>query len=279
MVRRICAQFEEQGTLGGLRRYLARQDIRLGVRVRAGPGKGQLVWRRPNRATWQHLLKHPLSAGASVYGRRQQERRRHQPEHPRRGRVVMARSDGHALLPERCPAYLTWEQYERNQARLAANRARASSLGAVRQGEALLAGLVVCARCQVRLGVHYQQSPGRPIPFTYDCAYRRNHDGEALCQQVAGPGLDDCVTRHVLRALEPAALALSLAATEQVEQERATRTQLWEQRRERAAYETERAARQYQAVAPENRLVARTLERTWEETLQAQQAQQALAEE
>jgi DNA invertase Pin-like site-specific DNA recombinase len=60
VVRLIFAQFAELGTLGGLLRYLARHDIRLGVRVREGPGKGQLVWRRANRATLQNLLKHPL---------------------------------------------------------------------------------------------------------------------------------------------------------------------------------------------------------------------------
>jgi len=276
VVRHIFAQFEELGTLGGLLRSLARHDIRLGVRVREGPGKGQLVWRRPNRATLQNLLKHPLYAGAYVYGRRQQDRRRSQPERPKSGRVVKAQADWHALLPDRCPAYVSWEQYERNQARLAANRARADSVGAVRSGVALLAGLVVCARCGVRLGVHYQHAHGRPLPFTYECAHRRNHYGEALCQHVGGPVLDAFVTGQVLAALEPATLELSLAAAEQVEQERATLTQLWEQRRERAAYETERAARQYQAVEPENRLVARTLERTWEEKLQAQQT---LAEE
>jgi hypothetical protein len=119
--------------------------------------------------------------------------------------------------------------------------------------------------------VHYQQSHGRPQPFTYDCAARRNHYGEALCQHVAGPSLDAFVTQHVLAALEPAALELSLAAAEQVEEDRAAVAQLWEQRRERAAYETDRAARQYHAVEPENRLVARTLERAWEEKLQAQQ--------
>ncbi len=272
VVRLLFTLFEELGTLGGLLRYLARHDIRLGVRVREGPGKGQLVWRRPNRATLQHLLKHPLYAGAYVYGRRQLDRRRYQPEHPQSGRVVMSRADWHALLPDHCPAYLSWEQYERNQARLAANRARAASVGAVRRGAALLAGLVVCARCGVRLSVHYQRSHGRPSPFTYDCTHRRNHYGEALCQHVAGPSLDAFVTQHVLAALEPAALDLSLAATEQVEHERATLAQLWEHRRERAAYETERAARQYHAVEPENRLVARTLERVWEEKLQAQQA-------
>jgi DNA invertase Pin-like site-specific DNA recombinase len=276
VVRLIFAQFAELGTLGGLLRELARHDIRLGVRVREGPGKGQLVWRRPNRATLQNILKHPLYAGAYVYGRRQMDRRRYQPDHPKSGRVVMPRSEWHSLLPDCCPAYLTWEQFERNLARLSANRNRASTLGAVRQGAALLAGLVVCARCGTRLGVHYQRSHGRPTPFTYDCVARRNQYGEALCQHVAGPCLDDFVTTQVLRALEPAALELSLSAAEQVEQERATLAQLWEQRRERAAYETERAARQYQAVEPEHRLVARTLERAWEEKLQAQQA---LAEE
>ncbi len=78
VIRLIFAQFAELGTLGGLLRYLARHAIRLGVRVRAGPGKGQLVWRRPNRATLQNLLKHPLYAGAYVYGRRQMDRRRYQ---------------------------------------------------------------------------------------------------------------------------------------------------------------------------------------------------------
>jgi DNA invertase Pin-like site-specific DNA recombinase len=272
VVRLLFAQFEELGTLGGLLRSLARHDIRLGVRVREGPGKGQLVWRRPNRATLQNLLKHPLYAGAYVYGRRQMDRRRYQPEHPQSGRVVMSRAEWHALLPDRCPAYISWEQYEQNQARLAANRARASSLGVVRRGAALLAGLVVCAHCGARLGVHYQQSHGRPMPFTYECVARRNTYGEALCQHVAGPCLDAFVTEQVLAALAPAAVEVSLAAAEQIEQQRTTLTSLWEQRRERAAYETARAARQYQSVEPENRLVARTLERAWEERLQTQQA-------
>jgi hypothetical protein len=108
------------------------------------------------------------------------DRRRFQPDHPKSGRVVMPPSAWHSLLPDCCPAYLSWEQYERNLARLAANQQRAATLGAVRKGAALLAGLVVCARCGTRLGVHYQQSHGRPTPFTYDCVARRNLYGEAL---------------------------------------------------------------------------------------------------
>jgi Recombinase zinc beta ribbon domain/Recombinase len=237
--------------------------------VREDPGKGELVWRRPNRATLQMMLKHPLYAGSYVYGRRQDDPRRKQPERPRTGRVVMTTDEWLVLLPNHCPAYISPEQYERNQARLAANRARADALGVARSGPALLAGLVVCARCGCRLNVHYDDGGTRL--HTYECVERWTHYGEPRCQHLAGPCLDAFVSQQVLSALEPAALELSLTATERLEQERAELDRLWQQRRERAAYEVERAARQYHAVEPEHRLVARTLEHAWEEKLAAQQ--------
>jgi hypothetical protein len=71
-------------------------------------------------------------------------------------------------------------------------------------------------------------------------------------------------------ALRPAALELSLAVTQDVERERERLNAHWQQRLERARYQAERAERQFHAVEPENRLVARTLERRWEEALQEQ---------
>ncbi len=141
VVRLIFRTFETLGTLGGLVRYLARHQIQLGVRVREGPDKGELVWRRPNRATLQTMLKHPRYAGSYVYGRRQEDPRRKQLERPRTGRVVINTDEWLVLLPNHCPAYISPEQYERNQARLQANRARADAMGAARSGSALLAGM------------------------------------------------------------------------------------------------------------------------------------------
>lgn len=269
VVRLIFRSFEEVGSLGGLLRSLVQHQIQLGVRVREGPGKGNLVWRRPNRMTLQNMLKHPLYAGAYVYGRRQGDPRRKQSGRPSSGRMVMAPEEWLALLPNHCPAYISTEQYERNQACLQDNRARTEARGAARGGPALLAGLVVCARCGTRLGVNYDD--GKARLHTYECVQRHNWYGEPRCQHVAGPCLDAFVSQQVLSALEPAALELSLTATERLEHERAELDQLWQQRRERAVYEVERAARQYHAVEPEHRLVARTLERAWEEKLAAQQ--------
>ena len=74
----------------------------------------------------------------------------------------------------------------------------------------------------------------------------------------------------MLTALEPAALTLSLEATTRLEQERQELDRLWQQRLERAAYESERAARHYRLVEPEHRLVARQLAKEWEDKLTAQ---------
>ena len=79
--------------------------------------------------------------------------------------------------------------------------------------------------------------------------------------------MDELVAAEVLRALAPAALELSLQAAEDIGSERARLDRHWRQQLERARYEAAKAERQYRAVEPENRLVARTLEGRWEEAL------------
>lgn len=267
VVRLIFRKFEELGTLNAVLRYLVRHHVQLGVRVREGVGKGELEWRRPSRMTLQNVLKNPLYAGAYAYGRRQIDPRRQQPGRPSTGRHVLGPNDWPILLPDRCPAYISWEQYERNLARLRANQARADAMGAVRHGSALLAGLVACGRCGARMTVRYGGSGDRP---TYVCSRQLSDYGGEVCQQLAGPCLDRFVSQQVLAALAPAALELSLEAAQHLERERDDLERLWQQRRERAGYEAERAGRQYRLVEPENRLVARQVESEWEVKLTAQ---------
>ena len=55
----------------------------------------------------------------------------------------------------------------------------------------------------------------------------------------------------------------------ELERERQALDRHWQLRIERARYEVARAQRQYDAIEPENRLVARTLESRWNTALQA----------
>ena len=106
--------------------------------------------------------------------------------------------------------------------------------------------------------------------LAYVCNHARVHFGAPLCGGLSAGCLDNAVSELALLALAPAALEVSMRVAEDLERERHKADELWKQRLERARYEAERAERQYQAVEPENRLVARTLERNWDEKLRAQ---------
>ena len=268
VVRLIFDQFDGQGTVHGLLRYLVHHQIRIPVRPAGGPNKGQLEWRRPNRSTLQGLLRHPSYAGAYRFGHRPIDPRKKQPGRPTTGKLIRRPEDCLVLIRDRIPAYITWDRFEANQDRLRANRSLPTTAGAPRKGSAMLSGLVRCGRCGRRMVVRYPGPPSRPA---YTCTRGAATYGEPICQGLShGTALDELVARQLLAAVEPAALAASLAAVAGVERERRELTRQWELRRERAAYEVGRAARQYQACEPENRLVARELERRWEEALKQQ---------
>jgi len=267
VVRLIFRKFEELGTLNAVLQYLVRNGVQLGIRVRDGLGKGELEWRRPNRMTLQNLLRNPIYAGAYAYGRRQVDPRRKKPGRSSTGRRVNNPTDWFALLKDRLPAYISWEQYERNDARLKSNQTRSSEVGAVRRGPSLLSGLLICAKCGNRMNVHYQ---GRENKHAYVCAHMLSNYGGEFCQMISGRSLDHFVTARALEALAPAALDLSMEAAKNLERERGDLARLWQQRLERAGYEVDRAARQYRLVEPENRLVVRQLEQEWEEKLAQQ---------
>lgn len=267
VMKLIFRKFEELGTLHALLRYLVAHDVKLGVRIRTGPAKGELEWRRPNRMTLQNLLKNPTYAGAYAYGRRRTDPRKKQAGRPSTGRSSSNLQHCYTLIKDHFPAYISWEQFERNVTRLKSNRARAEELGAPRHGPALLAGLVVCGKCGHRMIVSYS---GQGERHSYQCSNLATNYGGKMCQHVAGKALNAFISQQVLAALEPAALELSLAAAEQLESDRAELDRLWHQRLERASYEAERAARHYQLIEPENRLVARQLAKEWEEKLSAQ---------
>ena len=264
VVRLVFDQFDRQGTLHGLLRYLVHHGVRLPVRPHFGPDRGKLEWHRPNRETLQNLLHHPVYAGYYRHGHRPLDSRRKVPGRPGTGRTVNQPADCPVLLEGRCPASITPDRFWAIQGRLAANRARAEAAGAVRQGPSLLGGILRCGRCGRRMTVAYC---GRASRLRYSCGRAMADYAEPLCQGLAGRVLDDLVAAQVLMALEPATLELDLAAADEIQQERARLHRNWQQRVERARYEAERARRQYDATEPENRLVARELERRWEEAL------------
>ena len=264
-IRLIFDLYDQHHTIGKVLRHLTTNGIKLPIRLQGGAKKGELEWRRPSRPTLYCLLVNPIYAGAYVYGMRPTDRRRQTPGHPRTGRRAPDLENAHVVLHDHVPAYISWARYQDNREQLRLNAAKQT--GSVRAGSALLSGLLTCGRCGLRMNSAYNNNGGRP---RYLCNKMRTDYDEPACQTLAAAPLDEVISRLVLEALQPAALDVTLAVAADVQAERLAMERHWQQRLERARYQTERAQRQYHACEPENRLVARTLERDWEKALTEQ---------
>ena len=119
---------------------------------------------------------------------------------------------------------------------------------------------MVCGRCGLRMVAAYNND-GHAA--RYICSSQNVSYGGPFCQSLKSAPVDEKVTSIVLQALEPAALEASLAVAADLQAERAALEQQWHQRLERAQYKVDQARRRYASTEPENRLVARTLERDW----------------
>jgi DNA invertase Pin-like site-specific DNA recombinase len=266
VIRLILEQFTCLGSVSAVLRHLRQRQIQLPFRPLSGPQRGQLLWHRPHRDTLRLLVRRPAYAGVYTWGRHAVDPRRVVPGQRGSARVERKPHDCPVFLPDNHPAYISWEQYQSNLRRLQQQRTRGPTPGPARTTVALLAGLVECGQCGCRMQTRYTQT------LRYLCQRHALDYAAPACQSLVGAPLEELVAAQILQVVTPASLELSLRAAQECERERTTLDRHWRLRVERAAQEADRAFRQYNAVEPENRLVARTLERQWEKALLAQRA-------
>ena len=233
MIRLVFEKFDELGSAYAVFRYLILNDLRLGFRRQRGGRIGELEWRPPSPARIFSILRHPIYAGAYAYGMHRAGTKDPVTGRARGGRWFVPPEEMAVLLHDRVPAYISWDRYLANQEKLRQNRSLLESQGVPKRGEALLPGLVVCGKCGRRMSARYKTDK-RP---SYYCGEYWRLALDEPCGHIAAAALDDLVAREVLRALEPAALELSLRAIEDVEHERKRLHDHWRQTLERAKHE------------------------------------------
>jgi DNA invertase Pin-like site-specific DNA recombinase len=268
-VQLVFRLFQETGSAYAVVRRFATEGLRFPKRAYGGAWAGKLIWGRLGHERVLGLIKNPTYAGVYVFGR-YQYRKTITPAGEVLKRVQpVPKADWRVHLPEHHEGYITQDEFEQNQARLAQNRTNGEGTvlsGPAREGLALLQGLLVCGCCGRTLTVRYQGNGG--IYPVYLCSWRRR-EGLATrdCMGVRSDLLDDAIGEVVLEALRPAELELALTALKELEQRDQAIMRQWHMRIERAQYEVALAERRYQECDPANRLVAATIERRWNEAL------------
>jgi DNA invertase Pin-like site-specific DNA recombinase len=274
----VFSKFDELGSGYQVLRHLAEHELKLPRRQTSGLYAHQTLWKLPTLSAIHSILKNPAYSGAFAYGRRQAVASKQVPGRPAAGRVRQEQDNWLALVKDVYPAYVSWEQWEKIQSKMAENhqtmQTRLGKKNSGRSGAALLAGLVRCGKCGRSMRVIYKDQR-----FQYSCSKSQNELRQGSCQYISGKRIDEAVVTAFMEAINPAEIdALQHAASKHA----ATHAEQLKHLRQdvqRLSYAAARAERQYNLVDPENRLIAGTLERKWEQALEElEQSRQKLLE-
>ena len=265
-IRTVFERFAETGSARRVWLWFRSEGLKLPLQMYA---RADIRWVEASYTAIHHVLTNPVYAGAYVYGKTRQETILDASGARKKRIRHLPRSEWQVLIPDHHPGFIDWQTYEANQERIAKNTRPGPHKvgGAVREGSALLQGLASCGHCGRRLHTHYR---GRNSTPGYHCPGKVLVEGRGVyCLNIGGVQIDKAVADAFIAALEPAKLTATLAAAERLEHDRETTFKQWRLDVERASYQASRAERRYRAVDPDNRLVARGLEREWEESLRA----------
>jgi len=175
-------------------------------------------------------------------------------------------TDWIVLIRDHHPGYLTWAQYERNQAVLSANaasRGEDRTAGPAREGCALLQGVVICGRCGRRMSVGYHTLADRTRVPAYHCQRAGIQNARPACQAITSAGIDAAISALICDTLTPLALQTAMAVTAELAADARKADTVRAAHVQRAQNAADTAGRRYLAVDPANRLVAGNLEADW----------------
>jgi hypothetical protein len=260
----VFSEFDCLGSAHKVLRSFRDQGLQLPRRV-GSSRNDDIRWVRTSFQAIYNILKNPAYAGAYAYGK---HHRTHLPGEANKVVVhVVPQAEWPVLLLDSWPGYISWEQFQHNQQRLAQNAAGYNwKRGAPREGLALLQGIAICARCGRLMHVHYTHASA------YICDHATQQYADRRCQTFTISYIDPFIAQLFLEAVQPARIEAALAALDHIEAQRQAFAEQWRQRIERTRYEVALARRRYEKVDPDNRLVAAELERLWEEKLLQQAA-------
>lgn len=277
----VFATFQQTGSAYGVIQRFAKEKILFPRRSYGGVWDGKLQWGRLTDSRVLEILKNPSYAGIYAFGRYRCVKEILVNGEVRSRIARMPREEWLVEIHDHHEGYISFEQQLNNLDIIERNRTNsqeAALSGPAREGLAMLQGLLVCSCCGRRLTPRYRGNGG--IYPIYECNWRKREGlSKTSCMSVQCGYLDRAVEARVLEVVNQEQIDLALEAYKILQQREQQISGQWKLRLQRAEYEAQLAQKQYDQIDPENRLVASTLERRWNDTLlEVEKVKQQIAE-
>lgn len=270
-IKLLFDAFRETQSAYGVVRYFFKNGLKFPKRAYGGVWNGKLIWGHLIHGRVLGVLKNPQYAGAYVYGRYGYEKSISEDGQIKTKTIENPMENWKVLIKDHHESYISWSEFLKNGGKLAMNQTNGDERllpGPAREGLALLQGLLICAECGHKISIRYTGNGG--IYPCYQCVWKKR-DGisHKHCISIAGRILDEAISARIVQVLQPPEINLAIKAFDELEQRTEAVDGQWKLKIERVKYEVALAQRRYEEVDPANRLVASTLEKRWNESLQS----------
>jgi DNA invertase Pin-like site-specific DNA recombinase len=278
----LFSTFKKVGTARGVAREFAKSNLKFPKRAYGGVWNGKVIWGELSTSRVLGVLKNPSYAGAYVFGRHKYNKQI-SPDGEVSSKIKNLPMENWTVhIQDHHKGYITWEEFQRHQVMLQENQTNTEEMmlsSALRDGHAILQGLLVCGNCGHKISPRYKGKNG--LHPMYECNKARK-DGQttSYCMGFRADVVDQVVVKRVLEVLGKDQIEIAISALNELESRDEAINKQWTMKLERAEYEAQLAQRRYEQVDPDNRLVASSLEKTWNETLfQVEQIKQQRQEQ
>ena len=270
IIQLLFSVFKEKKTAYAVVQYFGSNNILFPKRAYGGRWKGKLIWGRLIHARALSILKHPFYAGVYTFGRYKTVKKINQ-----HGEIISTTKrqpmdQWPVLIKDHHPQYITYDQYQHNIQQLQDNRTNTPDqflAGPPREGATLLQGLLVCGICGRRISIRYKVN--KAIIPTYECNGRKRQGlTGSSCFSFRANLVDPIIEQKVIQILTPDNVTIALSAMAEMEKRNDSLNRQWEMNIQRCQYQSDIAQRRFEQVDPANRLVAASLEKSWNRELE-----------
>lgn len=270
VIQMVFDLFKEKQSAYAVVQHFGRNGIKFPKRSYGGRWKGKLIWGKVTYERVLSILCNPFYAGVYTWGRYKSFKSINGQGEIVTKQRLLPMDQWPVMIKDHHCQYISFRDFENNRQQSQRNKTNSVTnplSGPPREGMTLLQGLLYCGICGRRMTIRYTFR--KQCAPTYECNWRKRQGlTHSSCFSFRAIVADPIIEKIVVDILTPSNLSIAINALNQIEKRNASMNRQCEMNIQRCQYQADLVQRRFEQVDPANRLVAASLEKSWNQELE-----------